>query len=115
MKRLAFEQQNLLTYNMIRDNDFGSFKDATHEYIIVNCPPYYDSIYKTTNKKEFYKAIAVRLNDEIDEDGFAPAYIVKWKYPDKEAIPPDICQWDKPMEVIADGWYQVIEDTKNAI
>ena len=92
---------------MIKDKDYGAFTANDEEYIIMNCPPYYDSIYKTTNKKEFYKAIAVKLGDCIDEDGFAPAYIVKWKYPDKNAQYPDICQWDKPIEIISDGWYQI--------
>ena len=82
-----------------------SAKDG--EYIIVNEVPYYDSIYKGHNKQEYYKGIGIKIGDEIDSDGFVPAYELKWDIIDENKIPP--CDWDKPKEINENGYYQVLE------
>lgn len=95
----------ILTYNMLKE-DFGSIKQGEEEYIIQNEVPYYDSIYKGHNMKEYYQAIAVKLGDEIDEDGFAPAYRMRWEIQDENAYPP--CDWSKPYEITDNGYYQIV-------
>lgn len=95
----------ILEYNMLKE-DYGSIKLPEGEYILVNSIPYYDSIYKGHNMKEYYQGIAVKLGDELDEDGFAPAYRLRWEIIDENAMPP--CDWSKPFEIIDNGYFQVI-------
>ena len=95
-----------LTYNLLKE-DYGSIKTKNEEYIIINEVPYYDSIYKGHNKKEYYQAIAVKLGDELDEDGFTPAYRLRWNIIDETKIPP--CDWTKPYEITENGFYQVLK------
>jgi hypothetical protein len=96
--------KNILTYNMLLD-DFGCLKINNEEYIIQNELPYYDSRYKGHNKQEYYKAIAVKLGDEIDEDGFVPAYVLKWDIIDENKIPP--CDWNNPFDIQQNGCLQL--------
>jgi hypothetical protein len=42
----------------------------------------------------------------LDEDGFAPAYRLRWEIIDENAMPP--CDWSKPFEVTDNGYFQVI-------
>lgn len=95
----------ILEYSMLKE-DFGSIKTNNEEYIIVNEVPYYDSKYKGHNQQEFYTAIAVKLGDELDEDGFAPAYRFKWDIINEDEIPP--CDWNNPSEITENGFYQIL-------
>ena len=92
-----------LTYDMLKE-DYGSIKKDNEEYIIVNCVPYYDSIYKGHNQKEFYRAVAVKLNDELDYEGFSPAYELRWEIIGEN--PP--CDWNNPYEIKENGFYQIL-------
>lgn len=98
--------ENILTYDKLKE-DYGDIKTKDGEYIIVNEVPYYDSIYKGHNKQEYYKGIGIKIGDEIDSDGFVPAYELKWDINDENKIPP--CNWDKPKEINENGYYQVLE------
>ena len=100
----------VLKYDMIQNMDFGSIKYNNNEYIIMNEPPYYDSQYKGHNKKEYYKAIAVKLGDIIDGDGFVTAYTLLWKLSNNNKPTTDICDWDNPTEITPSGCYQVIAE-----
>lgn len=95
-----------LTYDKMKE-DYGSIKYNNEEYIIVDEVPYYDYQYKGHNQQEFYKGIAVKLGDEIDEDGFVPAYEMKWDIKNKDEIPP--CDWNSPKEITENGYYQIEE------
>ena len=57
------------------------------------------------NQQEFYRAIAVKLNDELDEDGFSPAYEMKWNIIGDN--PP--CDWNNPIEIKENGFFQVLK------
>jgi len=96
----------ILDYNMLKE-DYGSIKQGNDEYILQNEIPYYDSIYKGHNQKEYYQAIAVKLGDEIDEDGFVPAYRLRWDIKNENDNPP--CDWSKPYEIEENGYYHVLD------
>ena len=97
--------ENILTYDILLD-DFGYLQINNDEYVLQNELPYYDSKYKGHNKQEYFKGIAVKLNDEIDEDGFVPAYELKWDIIDENEIPP--CDWEHPIDIQQNGFLQVI-------
>lgn len=93
-----------LTYDMIKHDDNGSIKIEDKEFIIVNRKPYYNSIYKGHNKKEFFEAICVCLGNEIDEDGFTPAYEVHWEIKQKDK---DFADWNNPISIEETNFYQI--------
>ena len=98
----------IVTYDLVKQRDFGSFISDGEEYIIINEKPYFDSRYKGHNKQEFYRAAAIRLGDDIDNDGYATAYNVKWHYPNRIENLNDVCDWNHPDEITVNGSTKIL-------
>lgn len=51
-----------------------------------------------------YTALAIRSNDERDEDGYQTAYTITWSISNPEAEDEgDACDWDNPLDVTDEG------------
>lgn len=69
----------------------GTLKAFNETYVILDCA------YLENNKfcEAAYFANAVKINDEIDEEGYAPIYQIEWKIINNEAEnDSDACDWD---------------------
>ena len=66
-----------------------------------------------TNDGETYEAMAIRSDEQPDEDGFITGYLVTWNVVDSDAETEDCaCDWDDPADVRECGCYN-INDGRN--
>lgn len=74
----------------------GTLEAFNETYVIL------DDAYLENNKfgGAAYFANAVKINDEIDEEGYAPLYQVEWKITNSEAEDgSDACDWDEAEDI----------------
>lgn len=52
-----------------------------------------------------YEAPAIREGEVADEDGWQPAFTIRWEIINEECEPENACDWDCPDEVLESGEY----------